>query len=221
MRQCLIKLALGAFILIGFFVNSACGQSASEWEKETVVPSNIDLSTDEAVLKEVQKRLDAKSDAAGERGGRKLDANSVCVERLKESKKIIVIGYFRNDFGCHIDGAFVDSRYFEITDTALSKEALATLGWVKAQNREREMMANSWVQNGLLVFFNVLQIKDKDLRDSEFHPPLAAAAEDGNIRVTLWIQMPPRMRRGKEFKRVEYIFAKDGKQISARQILID
>jgi len=213
MRQDLIKLALGWFILTGLAVNFACGQTASKPEAATVEPSNIDLSTDEAVRTELQKRIDAKSDAPGKKGGRKLDGKSVCIERLKESEKVIVIGFFRNDYGCHFDGVFVDSRYFERADTALSKKALAAFGWEKAPKREREILASYWVQKGLLAFFTVLQTKDKDLNDNEFHPPRAVAAENGEIKVTLWIQMPSGMRRGKEFKRVEYKFAKDGSLI--------
>jgi len=62
-----------------------------------------------------------------------------------------MIGFFRYDYGCHFDGAFLDSRYFESTDAASSKEALATLGWAKAPKGEREMVASYWVQKGLLV----------------------------------------------------------------------
>ncbi len=213
MRRYLIKFSFGGLILAGLAVNFACGQTASKPEAATVAPSNIDLSTDEAVLTELQKRIDAKSDAPGKKGGRKLDGKSVCIKRLKESEKVIVIGTFRYDYGCHYDGAFVDSHYFERADTALSKKALAAFGWEKAPKREREMLASYWVQKGLLAFSTVLQTKDKDLNANEFHPPRAVTAEDGEIWVTLWIQMPSRMRRGKEFKRVEYRFAKDGSLI--------
>ena len=123
---------------------------------------------------------------------------------------MIVIGFFAYDRGCRLDGAFVGSRYYEDKDAALSKNALTALGWAKAPQREREMLASYWVQKGLLAFFTVLQTRDKDLNDNEFHPPRAVTAENGEITVTLWIQMPSRMRRGKEFKRVEYKFAKDG-----------
>lgn len=173
----------------------------------------IDLSTDEAVLAELQKRADAKGVDPGQKGGRKLEARFVCIERLKESADVIVIGFFAYDRGCRLDGAFVRLRYYEEKHPALSKNALVALGWEKAPHREREMLANYWAQNGLLAFFTVLQTKDKDLKDNEFHPPRAVTAENGEIHVTLWIQMPSGMRRGKEFKRVAYKFAKDGKLV--------
>ena len=178
-----------------------------------VIAQNIDLSTKEGVIAELQKRADAKQDALGTKAGRKLEARFVCIERLKESVSLIIIGFFAYDRGCRLDGAFVDSRYFEETDTALSKNALAAFGWQKAPKREREMLASYWVQKGLLAFYTVLQTKDKDLNDNAFHPPKAETAENGEITVTLWIQLPSGMRRGKEFKRVQYRFSKYGSPI--------
>ena len=173
----------------------------------------VDLATNEAVIAELQKRVDAKRSELGKTGGSKLSAKSVCIERLKESEKVIVIGFFAYDRGCRLDGAFVDSRYFESTDAALSKNALAAFGWEKAPKREREMLALYWVEKGLLAFFTVLYTKDKDMGEREFHPPQAMTAENGEIKVKLWIQLPSGMRRGKEFKRVEYRFSKDGSPI--------
>ncbi len=170
----------------------------------------VALSNDERVIAELQKRVDAKRDELGKTGGSKLNARSVCIERLKETESVIVIGFFRYDQGCHFDGAFIDSKYFESTDMALSKNALAAFGWQKAPKREREMLASYWVQKGLLAFFTVLYTKDKDMGEREFHPPQAMTAENGEIKVKLWVQLPSGMRRGKEFKRVEYKFSKDG-----------
>lgn len=170
----------------------------------------VDLSTDESVILELQKRVDAKRAELGKAGGSKLNKQSVGIRRLKESEKVIVVGFFAYDRGCRLDGAFVDSRYFESTDAALSKNALAAFGWEKAPKREREMLALYWAKKGLLAFFTVLETRDKDMKEIEFHPPQAATAENGEINVALWIRLPPGMRRGKGFKRVEYKFAKDG-----------
>lgn len=51
----------------------------------------VDLATNEAVIAELQKRADAKRDPLGKKGGGKLDARYVCIERMKESEKVIVI----------------------------------------------------------------------------------------------------------------------------------
>ncbi len=174
--------------------------------------SNADLATDEAVLAELQKRADAKREKLGlaNKGTSKLEAKSVCIERLKESPKVIVIGFFANDVGCRFDGAFVGSSYFEKTDIALHKTALDALGWEKAPKSEREMLAKFWVEKGLLAFFTVLYIKDKDLNNQDFHPPQAVSSENGAIKVTLWIQLPSGMSREKGFQHVEYRFDKNG-----------
>lgn len=60
----------------------------------------VDLATNEAVIAELQKRADAKRTELGKTGGSKLSAKSVCIERLKESEKVIVIGFFAYDRGC-------------------------------------------------------------------------------------------------------------------------
>ena len=172
---------------------------------------NIDLSTDAAVLAELRKRANARNEQrAGGKKPRPLEARDVCIERLKESAEVIVIGFFAYDRGCRLNGAFVRSRYYEEKDADLSQNALATLGWEKAPKREREMLASYWVQKGLLAFFTPVQTKDKDLDAKDFHPPRAITEQNGEVVVTLWIELPAGMRREKEFKRVEYKFAKEG-----------
>lgn len=196
----LIKYAVVIFILSCFSASCVNAQ---------IIPGP-NLATDEMVLAELQKRVDAERAELGKTGGSKLNAKSVCIERLKESEKVIVIGFFAFDRGCRLDGAFVDSRYFESTDAALSKNALAAFGWEKAPKREREMLASYWVTKGLLAFFTVLYTKDIDLKEGEFHPPQAVTTENGEIKVTLWIRWPSGMRREKGFQHVEYKFAADG-----------
>ncbi len=105
----------------------------------------------------------------------------------------------------------VASRYFERNDATLSKTVLDALGWEKAPQREREMLADFWVTKGLLAFSRVVYTKDKDLNDSEFQLPRTVTAGNGETIVTLWIQLPPGMRRTKKnFKRLEFRFAVDG-----------
>lgn len=162
------------------------------------------------MLAELQRRLDAKGDELGEKGGRKLDPKFVCIERLRESAKIIVIGGFASDRGCRLQGAFVDSRYFEKDDLALTKNALAALGWETATQEQREKLVLVWVEKGLLSFFNVLYTKEKELENQPFQPPQVFSTETGEIKVTLWIALSPGMRREKGFQHLEYRFSKGG-----------
>ena len=159
----------------------------------------VDLSTDEAVHKELAKNSEFKS---------KLDR--LCIERIKESAKIIVIGNHANDRGCRIDGAFIDSHYFNADEAAFSKKALNALGWKKANQNQREQLAKLWVEKGLLAFSTVLYTKDKDLINDEFQPPNVVSTENGEIVVTLWVSF---MRRKKEFRMIEIRFAKDGNRL--------
>lgn len=184
--------------------------------------SNLDLSTDEAVIAELQKMKDAENAAlVGEdeaviakRRAVRLKAKNVCIERFKESAKVIVIGSFRHDYGCYFAGAFVNSRFYEKTEIELHKNALAAFGWEKANQTEREKLAGFWVEKGLLAFFTVLQTKPKELENFDVRPPRVSTTEKGEIKITLWIQLPPRMRREKGFQQLEYRFAKDGNFMS-------
>ena len=204
-----LKLSLAVIILSGIPVGCANAQTVA----------GKDLSTDKAVIAEMQKIVDAKSAEiskddekleAKRKAASKLEAKDICIERLKESTKIIVIGFFRYDYGCHFEGAFINSRYFAADDADLSKTALAALGWEKALKKERERLANLWVTKGLLAFSKVLYTKDKDFNGSEFQPPQVVSKENGETVVTLWISF---VRRKKEFGFVEYRFAKDGSDI--------
>lgn len=174
-----------------------------------VCAQSPDLSTKEAVLAELQRIADAKLEALGKPAGRKLDARFVCIKRLKESDEIIVIGGFAYDRGCRFQGVFVNSRYFEKDDPALSKNALAALGWEKAPKREREMLAKFWVEKGLVPFFTVLYTKDKELNDHAFQPPQVVSTETGEIKVTLWVRLP-RGRGEQRYQHLEYRFGRDG-----------
>ena len=156
---------------------------------------NVDLSTKKAVLEQLGKQKNEK-----------FSQDKVCIERLKESAKVIVIGFFRYDYGCHLDGAFVNSVYIE-RDESLSKKALNALGWKKANLERREQLAKLWAEKGLLAFATVLNKKDKDLDTDEFHPPQVVSTESGETIVTLWILF---VRMRKEFQLVELRFAKDG-----------
>jgi len=198
----LIKISLTFVFLSGILAGCTNAQSIS----------NTNLSTDEAVLAELQKRADANREKLGlvNKGKSKLEAKNVCIERLKESPKVIVIGFFAYDIGCRFDGAFVNSRYFEKTDVALSKAALDALDWEKANQPEREKLSLLWVEKGLLPFFTVLHTKQKELENQGFHPPKVISMENGEIKVTLWIQLPSGMNREKGFHHLEFKFAKDG-----------
>jgi hypothetical protein len=104
-------------------------------------PPAADLSTDEGVIAELQKVVDARNAAragddeklaAKQRAARRLGRDSVCIER-KEPAKIIVVGFFRNDYGCHFEGAFVGTRFYDETEIlGATKTELERLGWLRA-----------------------------------------------------------------------------------------
>lgn len=136
----------------------------------------IDLSTDKAVLAELQKKAHEMRAAIGTTGDAKfdqamknakpIDAKSVCIRRIKESEKIIVIGLKESGDDCRFDGAFVDSQFYYGDDKTLSKNALDALGWQKATRAQREKLAKLWVEKGykIKVYMSCLEGFD----DGEF-----------------------------------------------------
>lgn len=170
----------------------------------------VDLSTDEAVLAELQKVIDAKKAEliegderleAKRKAANKLEAKDVCIERLKASVRVIVIGFFRTDVGCHFDGAFVGSRYFERDDADLSRTALNALGWEKANRTKRESLAKIWVEEGLLRFSEMP------------YQTLSAATINDEIKVTASSKYPPGVTSRSAPKK--FVFDKNGSLISA------
>lgn len=199
------------FSLIGFFLS--CVFAGCAYPQKT-----FDLSTDEAVIAELQKRADARNSIstgderldAKRRAAGKLEKKDVCIERLKESEEIIVIGFFRNDYGCRFEGAFVNSRFYEKTEIELHKTALDALGWQKANQTERERIAKILVEKVLLAFFTVFQTKPKDYLSDAFHAPKAVTTETDEVKVSGWYQKPPGMRSKASTQKFEYTFDKDG-----------
>ena len=104
---------------------------------------------------------------------------------------------------------FVNSRYFEKDDAALSKNALAALGWETASQEQREKLVLLWVEKGLLPFFTVLYTRDKELIDQAFQPPQVISTKTSEIKVTLWIRLP-RGRGEQGYQHVEYRFGRNG-----------
>ena len=137
--------------------------------------------------------------------------NMRCIKRFPESPKVIIVGSFRTEYGCYFDRVLINSRYFKKDDATLSKNALAAFGWGQANRTEREKLAKRRVEQGLLAFSTVVYTKTKDLHDRDFQPPQVVSKENGEIIVTLWIQLPSGMiRRKPDFQRLEFNFTKDG-----------
>ncbi len=173
MIENIIKSTLVFFALSVFSASCANAQTVSNQDRTKIdSPSSADLSNDEAVLADLQKIGDAKRAEIKTTGDDKLDAKiknaskleskDVCIQRLKESAKVIVIGFFRTDVGCHFDGAFIDLRFHSRDEADLSQIALAALGWEKATREKRENLAKIWVGEGLLAFYTVLYTEDVD-----------------------------------------------------------
>jgi hypothetical protein len=169
----------------------------------------VDLSTDEAVRRELAKNDGFTS---------KLDR--LCIERPVELAKIIVIGAYANDRDCRFEGAFLNSVYLE-ESADLTQNALVSLGWKKASQNRREEIAKLWVEKGLMAFSTVLYEKGKDFVPGrgitykggrkpnfpEFQPPQVLSAKDGEVIVTLWTSTMERERRVYYRK---FIFTKEG-----------
>ena len=156
----------------------------------------VNLSTDQAVIEQL-----------GKLKNKEFSKDKVCIERLKESANVIVVGFFAYDRGCRFDGAFVNSVYFEEDNADLSKNALNALGWKKANQKEREKLAMIWIEKGLLAFSTVLYAKDEKFSGSEFQPPQVVSNANGEIVITLWTSV---MKRKKEYHNLEFKFTKDG-----------
>lgn len=188
----------------------------------------IDLSTDEAVIAELQKRADAKNNerANGDEklltkinAAGKLDAQNVCIRRFQESPKIIVIAFFRNDYGCHFEGAFVDLRFYDRTEISdQAKPTLENLGWQKADRTTREKLALWWTEKILHAFDEVFYPNRLNpAKDQWVQPPQTATRKNGDITVILWIQPPPDRLGKKSPQRFEYEFKSDGTFSAAGQ----
>lgn len=169
----------------------------------------IDLSTDEAVRRELAKNDGFTS---------KLDR--LCIERPVELAKIIIIGAHAGDRDCRFEGAFLNSVYLE-ESAELTQSGLSALGWEKASQNRREEIAKLWVEKGLMAFSTVLYEKGKDFVPArgitykggrkptfpEFQQPRAVSNKNGDITVTLWTSTMERERR---VRYRQFTFTKEG-----------
>ena len=56
----------------------------------------------------------------------------------------------------------------------------------------------------------MLETKPKELPNFDVHPPQVMTTETGEIKVTLWVQLPSRMRQEKGIQQFEYSFDENG-----------
>jgi hypothetical protein len=166
--------------------------------------SRYDLSTDEGVAA-AREVVSGKQPGAMSRG---------CVRRNPDLPNIIVVGSFAHDRGCGFQGVFIDSSYFEGEDASLSKRALNALGWVTADNTRRGELAKLWVEKGLLSFLTVLTRQDEEFPRRQFQPPRIVLRKNGEVGITLWVRLPPGMRRARKYQMLEYRFSKDAVLLS-------
>ena len=174
-------------------------------EAQTPDLSQFDLSTREGV--------NAAREAIA---GRKLDDRSRnCVRLDKDLIGIAVVGGFAYDYGCRFSGVFVKARYFGQDDPGLSQAALDALGWKTANQKQREKLAQAWVEKGLLAFLTVVSETNQDFANRSFQSPQATSKSNGETIVTLWIRMPSGRSRGRGYQLREFRFSADGALSSA------
>lgn len=162
--------------------------------------SQFDLSTNDGV------------NAARESiAGKPLDDRSKrCIRRDPSLPGIVVVGGFAFDYGCRLQGVFINSSYVGVEDKSMSRPALEALGWKTANQQQREGLAKAWVAKGLLGFLNVLSAKNEHFADRSFQAPQAATNGNGETAVTLWLRLPSGRVRGTAYQLREYRFSKDG-----------
>jgi hypothetical protein len=158
--------------------------------------SGYDLSTDEGVDKAREAMRGEKLQGYGKG----------CIKRPSEMPEIILVGTFAHDRGCMLEGAFV-KKYFLSGQENLSRAALKSLGWQKADSIGREELALKWTRLGLLAFGgSPLAKANENFGDRDFHAPQAATNEDKNVTVTLWTRRPAGMRCETGYERLSFIF---------------
>jgi hypothetical protein len=167
--------------------------------------SQFDLSTKEGV--------NAAREAIA---GRKLDDRTRnCVRLSKDLMGIAVVGSFAYDYGCRLSGVFVKTRYFGKDDPGLSQAVLDALGWKTANQKQREQLAQVWVEKGLIAFLTVVSDTNQDFANRAFQSSQTASQPNGEVVVTLWIRMPVGRSRGRSYQLREFRFSADGSFSSA------
>lgn len=196
MSSNLSKVFCVAVIVISLASGSASSGLASTQGREA---AQYDLSTDEGVAAALETLT-----------GKKIDRRSrTCIRRDRELP-LVVVGSFAFDRGCGFGGVFVNNRYFDKSDAALSEGVLDTLGWKAASQEQREKLVQAWVVKGLLAFVKVLHQKNEDFENRSFQPPQVVSKEGGEFSITLWLRMPAGRVRGRNYILREYRFSKDG-----------
>lgn len=133
----------------------------------------------------------------GKLNGKEFGKDDVCIKRLNESAKIVVVGLKGEDSICRLDGVFVETLYLKKDNSELSKTALRFLGWEKANEQARRKLAKLWVERVLFAFSaqsnQIFQV---------------AALDNDAVKVTASLRFPPGVTSRRAPK--TFVFDKDG-----------
>lgn len=146
------------------------------------------------------------------------DRSKRCVRRDGNLPGIVLVGTFRYDYGCYIEGAFITKRYLTARDNGLSKAVLHELGWTTANAEQRGALALAWTVKGLMGFVEVLYKKPENFADHPFQAPKAETTAKGEAVVRLWVRLPLRRERGQSYQFRQFRFSSDGEMTKYTQV---
>ena len=153
-----------------------------------------DTLTDKAMLAELEKLHD-----------KKYNKDDVCIKRVEESVKVVVIGLKDEAAVCRFAGVFIDSRFFEKGNLESSKTALSSLGWETANEQMRRKLAKLWVEKILFAFSAESNRSKRIFR--------VVPTDNDGIEVIVSLQFPPGVTSRHAPK--SFLFDKDGNMSGA------
>ncbi|MFZ5554563.1 MAG: hypothetical protein ACOZCO_15695 [Bacteroidota bacterium] len=177
--------------------------SSSEEKKKNNLP---DLSTDEAVVKEVNKGRENT-----------IEKEDICIERPEAFKDLILVGFFADDRGCMFETAFYKNEKIDVEKA--SSQILIDNGWEKRENKAD--LALEWVTNVSALWETVVSERPEyfdTTGEHVFSAPEIQLQENGGVIIKTWIKEPAGMAPEDEYYLLRIDFSDKGKIMNSEVV---
>lgn len=200
-NQRLIPL-LSQFLLCILFVSCSASQKGKQ-PQQAMASTENDLSTDEGVLKELN-RIHNKE----------FSKDYVCIQRPNDFPDLILVAMFAHDRGCMGTDAFFLGEFGTISNRSVA--ILEHAGWkLSANNRER--LARAWFNDVHCAWRSPITTKPEAFPEARWFNQEVRQENDLTI-VRGWVKQPSGMRPEAVYKAEEVRFNKDGSIESVQRL---
>jgi len=149
----------------------------------------------------------------------KLKPEQVKIVHAPEFEEATLVGYMAGPSSCLLGSVVLDGKLFAPKDAC--GVLLRKRGWETAAEDEKRRLAFLWLEHAQFAFGEkVVSEKPEGWvdRESRFKKPEFTSTLSGSARALVWVEEAPGMSSSRNFRRMLYWFASDGRLVRSKVV---